>query len=204
MENSVLQIQALGQSVWIDYIRRGMLLTGELGALVRRGVTGLTSNPTIFEKAIAGSTDYDRVLTELMETGKSPAETFEALAAEDIRGAADILRSVYDHTAGADGLVSLELPPPLADDTQVDFAFIDADKTGYLAYYGELVPRLSPHGLIAVDNVLWSGRVVDDRAGGDADTAALVEFNERVADDDRVEVVLLTVGDGVTLIRRRA
>jgi transaldolase len=118
MDNTILRTQTVGQSTWIDYIRRNMLTTGELGELVRQGVTGLTSNPTIFEKAIAGSTDYDRVLTELMGMGKSPAETFEALAAEDIQGAADILRSVYDHTAGADGLVSLELPPPLAHDTQ--------------------------------------------------------------------------------------
>ena len=111
--------------------------------------------------------------------------------------------------AGVDDRIDLVIAPAidtlraLPDDRVVDFAFIDADKTGYLDYYGELVPRLSPHGLIAVDDVLWSGRVVDDLAEGDAYTAALVEFNERVADDDRVEVVLLTVGDGVTLIRRR-
>ena len=116
MDDTVSRIQALGQSVWIDYIRRSMLTTGELGALVRKGITGLTSNPTIFEKAISGSTDYDEPLLELSRAGKSAAEVFEALAAEDIQDAADILRSVYDRTDGADGYVSIELPPPLAHD----------------------------------------------------------------------------------------
>ena len=88
----------------------------------------------------------------------------------------------------------------LADDTQVDFAFIDADKTGYLAYYEELVPRLSDHGLLVVDNVLWSGRVLDAGAD-DADTVALRAFNDHVIADDRVTSVLLSVGDGVNLIR---
>ena len=116
MDNTISRIQALGQSVWIDYIRRSMLTTGELGALVRKGVTGLTSNPTIFEKAISGSADYDEPLLELSRAGKSAAEVFEALAVEDIQDAADILRSVYDRTDGADGYVSIELPPPLAHD----------------------------------------------------------------------------------------
>jgi caffeoyl-CoA O-methyltransferase len=90
----------------------------------------------------------------------------------------------------------------LADDTQVDFAFIDADKTGYLAYYEELVPRLSDHGLLVVDNVLWSGRVMDTSILDD-DTVALREFNARVVADDRVEVVMLSIGDGVSVVRRR-
>ena len=115
-ENTVSRIQALGQSVWIDFIRRSMLTTGELGALVRQGITGLTSNPTIFEKAVSGSTDYDDPLLELSRAGRSPAEVFEALAVEDIQDAADILRSVYDRTEGADGYASIELPPPLAHD----------------------------------------------------------------------------------------
>ncbi len=95
------------------------------------------------------------------------------------------------------------LPP----DRSVDFAFIDADKAGYLDYYEELVPRLSAHGLIAVDNVLWSGRVVPSEGdagqdGADADTLALRAFNDRLVADDRVDVVMLTVGDGITLVRR--
>jgi caffeoyl-CoA O-methyltransferase len=90
----------------------------------------------------------------------------------------------------------------LPDDMPVDFAFIDADKTGYLAYYEELVPRLSDHGLLVVDNVLWSGRVMDTSILDD-DTVALREFNARVVADDRVEVVMLSIGDGVSVVRRR-
>ena len=89
----------------------------------------------------------------------------------------------------------------LPAELMVDFAFIDADKGGYLDYYEALVPRLSPHGLIAVDNVLWSGRVVDPDAE-DADTVAIRAFNDHVAADPRVEAVMLSVGDGVTLIGR--
>ena len=90
----------------------------------------------------------------------------------------------------------------LPSELMVDFAFIDADKGGYLDYYEALVPRLSSHGLIAVDNVLWSGRVVDPDAQ-DTDTVAIRAFNDHVAADPRVEAVMLSVGDGVTLIGRR-
>ena len=110
--------------------------------------------------------------------------------------------------AGVSDRIDLVIAPAiqtlraLADDTQVDFAFIDADKTGYLAYYEELVPRLSDHGLLVVDNVLWSGRVMDTSILDD-DTVALREFNARVVVDDRVEVVMLSIGDGVSVVRRR-
>ena len=109
--------------------------------------------------------------------------------------------------AGIDDRIDLVIAPALETlqalpaDQHIDFAFLDADKTGYLAYYEELVPRLSPHGLIAVDNVLWSGRVLDAGAD-DADTVALRAFNDHVMADDRVTSVLLSVGDGVNLIRR--
>ena len=107
---------------------------------------------------------------------------------------------------GVDDRIDLVVAPALETlralpaDQHVDFAFLDADKTGYLAYYEELVPRLSPHALIAVDNVLWSGRVLDAGAE-DADTVALRAFNDHVIADDRVTSVLLSVGDGVNLIR---
>ena len=108
--------------------------------------------------------------------------------------------------AGVDDRIDLVVAPALETlralptNQHVDFAFLDADKTGYLAYYEELVPRLSPHALIAVDNVLWSGRVLDAGAD-DADTVALRAFNDHVIADDRVTSVLLSVGDGVNLIR---
>lgn len=89
-----------------------------------------------------------------------------------------------------------DLPGPF------DLVFIDADKTGYLAYYEATLPKLSPDGVIAVDNVLWSGRPLDS-GETDADTVAIREFNDRLAADDRVEVVMLTVRDGVSLVRHR-
>ncbi len=109
--------------------------------------------------------------------------------------------------AGVEDRIDLVIAPAietlqgLSDDTVVDFAFVDADKTGYLDYYEELVPRLAPHGLLAVDNVLWSGRVLDPEVD-DEDTLALRRFNDRVVTDDRVEVVMLSIGDGLTLVRR--
>ena len=90
----------------------------------------------------------------------------------------------------------------LDDDQQFDFAFIDADELNVLDYYETLLPRLSPHGLIAVHDVLWQGKVADPDAD-DEYTAAFRAFNDHVAADPRVEVVMLTVGDGLTLIRRR-
>lgn len=85
---------------------------------------------------------------------------------------------------------------------EFDFVFIDADKENYLAYYEEVLPRLTEHGLIAADNTLWSGRVLDESDDSEA-TRAIREFNERVVADERVTSVMLTVRDGITLIRRR-
>jgi len=113
----------------------------------------------------------------------------------------------YWEAAGVDDRIDLVIAPALEtlrklpNDAVVDFAFIDADKGGYPAYYEELVPRLSPHGILAIDNVLWSGRVLDPNADDD-DTMALRLLNDRVVADDRVEVVMLSVGDGLTLVRR--
>jgi transaldolase len=117
-ETTVQRIQASGQSVWIDNIRRSMLTTGALRALVQAGVSGLTSNPTIFEKALSEDGEYDAPLAELMAEGLGTEAAFERMAAEDIQGAADVLRGVFDATDGRDGHVSLELPPPLADDAR--------------------------------------------------------------------------------------
>ncbi len=118
MNNPVLQVQHLGQSMWYDNVRRGLLTSGEMGRLIDMGVTGVTSNPTILEKAIAGSTDYDDALLALIQDGKSVLETYEALAIEDIRATADLLRPVYDHTDRGDGYASLEVSPNLAHDTE--------------------------------------------------------------------------------------
>jgi transaldolase/glucose-6-phosphate isomerase len=108
----------LGQSVWYDNIRRALLDNGDLQALVEAGVTGVTSNPSIFEKAMAHSADYDEAMAQLVTEGKSEEEIYEALALEDIQRTADLLRPVYERTQGADGYVSLEVSPKLAHDTE--------------------------------------------------------------------------------------
>ncbi|MBI4330661.1 MAG: bifunctional transaldolase/phosoglucose isomerase [Chloroflexi bacterium] len=115
--NNIERLRDLGQSVWSDYLRRGMLTSGELQRLIDGGITGVTSNPTIFEKAIAGSADYDEALLELVRARRTAMEIYETLAIEDIRGAADLLRPVYQSTGGADGFASLECNPLLAYDT---------------------------------------------------------------------------------------
>ncbi len=112
------ELAELGQAIWLDYIRRSFITSGELNRLVEEGLRGLTSNPSIFEKAIAGSNDYDDDLLRLSEEGKKPLEIYEALAIKDIQMAADTLRPVYEETGGLDGYVSLEVSPDLAYDTQ--------------------------------------------------------------------------------------
>ncbi len=123
--NRLLALSRAGQSIWIDFIRRALLDSGDLERLVRDdGVAGVTSNPTIFEKAIGGSADYDaqirRVLAE--EPGIDPHELFERVALDDIRAACDVLRPAFDRAGGADGFVSFEVPPSLANDTAATIA----------------------------------------------------------------------------------
>ncbi|MFA9615138.1 MAG: transaldolase [Deltaproteobacteria bacterium] len=116
------ELAELGQSIWLDYISRSLIASGELQKLVDQGLRGVTSNPSIFEKAIAGSADYDEDLNRLVRDGKSVAEIYEDLAMADIRSAADILRPVYEKSGGADGYVSLEVNPALAHDTGATIA----------------------------------------------------------------------------------
>ena len=112
------ELAELGQAMWLDYIRRSMIDSGRLGEYVEMGLRGLTSNPSIFEKAIAGSDDYDEQIKELAAQDKSAKEIFEILSVDDIQGATDVLRPVYDETEGLDGYVSLEVSPHLAHDTE--------------------------------------------------------------------------------------
>jgi transaldolase len=118
MSNPLQDLQQLGQSVWYDNIARGLIVSGSLKELIDLGVSGLTSNPTIFEKAIAGGADYDDALSGLAAEGRTAEEIFEALTIEDIRAAADLLRPAYDRADGADGYASLEVSPHLAHDTE--------------------------------------------------------------------------------------
>jgi transaldolase/glucose-6-phosphate isomerase len=118
--NPLKELGGQGQSIWLDYIRRNLLRSGELKRLVDEdGIRGVTSNPTIFEKAIAGSTDYDEALRAMLaqESNGDVEKLYEPLAIEDIQMAADVLRPVFDSTHGDDGYVSLEVSPHLAHDT---------------------------------------------------------------------------------------
>lgn len=107
-----------GQSIWCDNISRSMINTGELQQLIDLGVTGVTSNPSIFMKAITGSNDYDDLMSKLLSEGRETLSIYEGLVLPDIIDAADILRPVYDNTNGLDGYISLEVNPKLAYDTE--------------------------------------------------------------------------------------
>jgi len=118
------ELAELGQAIWLDYIQRSFLASGEMQTLIDLGVRGMTSNPSIFEKAIAGSSDYDADLADLIASGLGVDEIYESLAIDDIQNAADLLLPVFEYTTGADGYVSLEVNPNLAYDT--DGTFTDA------------------------------------------------------------------------------
>jgi transaldolase len=118
-KNSLLELQKQGQSVWLDYIRRDLLTSGELKRLIDEdGLRGITSNPSIFEKAIAGSTDYADFLDQLRAQGLSSGDMYERIAVRDIQDSADLLLTVYKTTNKRDGYVSLEVSPTLARDTK--------------------------------------------------------------------------------------
>ncbi len=112
----------------------------------------------------------------------------------------------YWKRAGVDDRIELRIGPAaerlteLPPEAVLDLAFVDADKEGYAGYWAELVPRLRPGGLILVDNVLWGGRVLDPQRDSDR---AIVDFNDMVLGDDRVDVVMLPIADGLTIARRR-
>jgi transaldolase len=117
--NPLIELTRIGQSVWHDNIERKLITSGELKRLIDEdGLSGVTSNPAIFEKAIASSDLYAEQLRDTAEKGKTAQEIYEALAIQDIQTAADVLASVYDKTGGTDGFVSLECSPLLASDTQ--------------------------------------------------------------------------------------
>jgi transaldolase len=121
--NPLLQLKEYGQSCWLDNLTRDLILAGELARRVRdKGLTGVTSNPAIFHKAIGGSKAYQEQITALATAGRKPVEIYEELVIDDIRRACDIFRPVYDSTAAVDGYVSLEVSPYLARDTAASLA----------------------------------------------------------------------------------
>src|SRR5262249_11393935 len=117
--NHLHEIEALGQSIWLDNISRKLLEDGTLKRLIDEdGLSGGTSNPTIFEKALGPPDLYDDGLREAVDAGLEPRDIFFRLAIRDIREGADLLRPIWERTGGQDGYISFELPPELADDAQ--------------------------------------------------------------------------------------
>ncbi|MGI9585577.1 MAG: transaldolase [Acidimicrobiia bacterium] len=149
------ELASSGQAVWYDYIRRDMLANGDLAALVASGIRGVTSNPSIFEQAIAGTDLYDEQIRDL---GDIPAaEAFEILAIDDIRSAADVLRPVYTTSDGADGYVSLEVSPTLAHDTSATIA--DAMRLWGIVDRPNLMIKVpaTPAGVAAISELTAAG-----------------------------------------------
>jgi transaldolase len=146
-----------GQSVWLDYIRRDHLENGDLAGLVRDGVRGLTSNPTIFQKALAASTDYDDQIQEMLAGDVSDTSAaFLQIAVRDIKAAADALSGVYEASGGQDGLVSLEVSPLLAHDTAGTIA--EAKRLWHLVDRPNLMIKVpaTPAGIPAIEALIAS------------------------------------------------
>jgi transaldolase len=119
MSQPLQQLTELGQSIWYDFVTRDLIQSGELARLVTQdSLRGMTSNPTIFEKAVAGSSDYDDDIRTLSRVGESPEAIVEALMVKDVKAACDVFRPVYDHSGHGDGTVSIEVSPKLAHDTE--------------------------------------------------------------------------------------
>src|SRR3954470_20156333 len=161
MSTPLQQLAERGQSVWIDYLSRRFVKDGDLKGLVDQGVVGVTSNPTIFQGAIAEGDAYDDQIRQLSATQNDPKEIFWQLAADDIRDACDILRRVYDDGEGKDGYVSLEVDPDLAHDT-------DKTKSEAIRLHG-LVDRpnlfikipATVEGLQAIEDTIAAGTPVN-------------------------------------------
>ena len=158
--NPLKELLRQGQSIWLDYIRRNLIRTGELKRMVEEdGICGVTSNPTIFEKAIAGSSDYDDALRELLAADPKidVGKLYEALAIEDIRMAADILRPVYDETSGGDGYVSLEVSPHLAHDTKATIQEAKRLRAAVDRPNVMIKVPATPEGIPAIEELIGSG-----------------------------------------------
>jgi transaldolase/glucose-6-phosphate isomerase len=155
---SILEdLSDIGQSIWYDYIRRSFIVSGELQALVDHGLRGVTSNPSIFEKAIIGSADYDEELKQLMEEGKNTQDIYEALALKDIGMASAILWPVHEATSGKDGYVSLEVDPSLAHDTPATIS--EAKRLFEALACPNVMIKVpaTPAGILAIPDLIGSG-----------------------------------------------
>ncbi|THD71434.1 MAG: bifunctional transaldolase/phosoglucose isomerase [Bradyrhizobium sp.] len=157
--NPVKALENQGQAVWLDFLARGFVAKGDLKKLIDTdGVKGVTSNPSIFEKAIGSSDEYDGAIGHALKRGDRPvAELFEHLAIEDIQHAADVLRPVYDHLKGNDGFVSLEVSPYLAMDTKATIA--EAERLWKDVRRRNLMVKVpaTPEGLPAIQHLIGEG-----------------------------------------------
>jgi transaldolase / glucose-6-phosphate isomerase len=157
--NPVKALEAHGQSVWLDFLARGFVAKGDLKKLIDSdGVKGVTSNPSIFEKAIASSDEYDAPIGQALKSGdRKVAELFEHLAVEDIQHAADVLRPVYDELGGHDGFVSLEVSPYLALDSKGTIA--EAERLWKEVDRDNLMVKVpaTPEGLPAIRHLIGQG-----------------------------------------------
>ncbi|HET9848180.1 MAG TPA: bifunctional transaldolase/phosoglucose isomerase [Candidatus Dormibacteraeota bacterium] len=157
-KNPLFELYEAGTSVWLDYIRRTLMTSGELKRMIDEdAVVGMTSNPTIFEKAIGGSSDYDDALRQLVDSGKSDEEIMLSLIVEDIQMAADVLKPVYDQTKRKDGYVSIEVLPRLAYDTQgtIDMAHDLWDRVGRPNIFVKI--PATKEGLPAIEQCIADG-----------------------------------------------
>ena len=153
----VKELTALGQSLWYDNIRRQLITSGELARLRDTGIMGVTSNPTIFEKAVSGSTDYDEELVRLVGQGAKADEILWDLVVEDIRMAAEVFRPVYERTRARDGYVSIEVSPAVARSTQRTVAMArDLWRRCDRANVMVKIPATKP-GLPAIRQMIGSG-----------------------------------------------
>ncbi len=125
----IKELKRLGQSLWLDNIRRQLITSGELARLRDEGISGVTSNPTIFEKAVSGSSDYVEAMVQLVRAGHKPEEILWELMVEDVSAAADVFRPIYDKTKGHDGFVSIEVSPTVANSTRRTIAYAEDLRT---------------------------------------------------------------------------
>src|SRR5919199_3671157 len=161
-ESNLHKLSALGQSVWIDYLSRDLLRTGELARMMEEdAVVGVTSNPTIFQKAISHGDAYDEQLRELLDHHCGTVESFFRLAERDVADACDLMRRVWDEGKGQDGYVSIEVDPDLAYDTEATFdqamqLHEEIDRPNLLVK----IPATRP-GLPAIEDAIARGRSIN-------------------------------------------
>jgi len=161
-KSNLHKLSELGQSVWIDYLSRDLLRSGELARMMREdAVVGVTSNPTIFQKAIAAGEAYDDQLREVLEEERDPKEIFLRLAIQDVSDALDLLRPVWDEGSGQDGYVSLEVDPTLAYDTEGTTAeAVRLHKAVDKPNLFVKIPATKP-GLPAIEDMIAKGKSIN-------------------------------------------